>query len=357
MLLFPTIGGICADRWKRKPVLVASDCLRGLILLALLAVHGASTVWIVYVVGFLGAAVGNFAGPFGSASVPHIVEPDHLPSANAAFSVGTNVAVLIGYPLGGLTLPHAGLRGVVILDAVTFLLSGLLIAGVDVPLEGGGEPVSSDGRPLLRRAWRDWLLGMVFIRGERWISLLFLVLLLTFLGNAILLTVLAPFVKGMLGGSAQLYAWILTAQGAGGIAAAGGIGWVTGRLSPARAIALGLLALGGLAISIAVVASIPATIIAMFLAGPPALFAVASLNTMLQSGVPDTYRGRVFGAYLTVSALASLIGSLLAGTLTDALGSRFVLAAGGGLFVVAGALALVVLAPTVRLSPTRAARN
>src|SRR5947209_2438200 len=73
MALMPTIAGIFADRWKRKGVLVASDWLRGLILLPLLAVHGPSTLWIVYSSAFAGAVVGNFAGPFGSAAIPHVV--------------------------------------------------------------------------------------------------------------------------------------------------------------------------------------------------------------------------------------------------------------------------------------------
>lgn len=51
-VVLPTIGGIFADRWKRKPVLVASDWLRGLILLPLFAVHGNSTLWIVYMTAF-----------------------------------------------------------------------------------------------------------------------------------------------------------------------------------------------------------------------------------------------------------------------------------------------------------------
>jgi MFS family permease len=88
----------------------------------------------------------------------------------------------------------------------------------------------------------------------------------------------------------------------------------------------------------------------MFLAGPPALFAVASLNTLLQSDVPDAYRGRIFGAYLTVNALASLLGSILAGIVADKVGSRLMLGVGGSIFVATGAVALWLLLPALNLT-------
>src|SRR5947209_8411182 len=47
-LFFSNFGGVYADRWRRKPVMVLCDALRGVLLLPLLAVHGASTLWIVY---------------------------------------------------------------------------------------------------------------------------------------------------------------------------------------------------------------------------------------------------------------------------------------------------------------------
>jgi MFS family permease len=63
MVLFSSVGGIFADRWKRKRVIISSDWLRGLLLLPLLTVHSTASLWIVYVVAFLGSSVAHFAGP------------------------------------------------------------------------------------------------------------------------------------------------------------------------------------------------------------------------------------------------------------------------------------------------------
>jgi len=352
MILFPALGGIYADRWKRKPVLVGSDWFRGLLVLPLVAVHGPSTLWIVYVCGFLGAAVGNFAGPFGSASIPHLVDHDDLGPANAAFSVGGNIATLVGFPLGGILLQRLGLSAVVVLDAASFVVSGLLVGSVNVSLEATvGDNVQTESS-LLRRTWQEWRDGLGMVRDERWLTLLFVVLALTFLGNGALLTVLPAFVKTVLNGSAQFYSVVLAAQGAGGIVAAAGIGFVMKRVSPVQILALGLPAMGALAILAGAIALPSVTLVCFFLAGPPALFAVASLNTILQGEVSPGYLGRVFGTFLTVNALSSLLGALLAGALTDRFGSRLIMCAGGSIFLVAGVTAILVLAPTLQTSKT-----
>jgi MFS family permease len=128
MVLFSSIGGIFADRWERKRVIIASDWLRGLVLLPLLFVHSTSSLWIVYIVAFLEASIAHFAGPFGNAALPHIVQEDELATANAAFSAGGFLAVLVGSSLGALLLQHLGLGGVVLADVATFAFSGLFMS-------------------------------------------------------------------------------------------------------------------------------------------------------------------------------------------------------------------------------------
>ncbi|GAC1403295.1 MAG: MFS transporter [Chloroflexota bacterium] len=347
MIIMPIIGGIFADRWRRKAVLIAGDWLRGLILLPLLAVHGNSTLWIVYVVAFLSSAVGNFVGPFNSAALPHVVEEQHLPAANVAFSLGTSAGILVGYPLGGLLLGHIGLAAVILVDAASFGLSGLLVMLIRVPLEGRMESIAADDAAAIRRAWREWLLGMDYVWSHRWVLIVFVVILIIFLGNGMLLTVLPAFVEGTLGGSAQFYSTVLAAQGAGGIAAALGVGFVMRRLSPGQLLGWGMWILGCLAIGVALLASQTGTLIGMFLAGPPSLFGVAALNTLLQSHIPDDYRGRVFGASLSINAFATLLGTLLSGLLADRVGSRVVFGLGGGVFLIAVGVALWFLLPAL----------
>ena len=354
MVVFPSIGGIYADRWSRKPVLAASDVVRGGVLVPLFAVHGTSTLWIVYVVGFLGASAAHFAGPFGSAAVPHLVEEADIPSANAAFSTAGYIAVLVGSPLGGLLLQHMGLPDVVVVDSMSFLFSAGLIATINTPLQAVGHtPEQESGADL--SAWTDWVSGLKYIRDERWVQLIFAVMILVFLGNSGILVALAPFVRNVLAGSAQLYSWVLTMEGVGGIAASLVVGRVTRRYPPAPLLASSILALGALTLVIAAAASLAVTLTLVAMAGFAILIGMVSLNTMLQMWVPDELRGRLFGAFLTVSAVASLLGAVGAGLLTDAFGSRLTIGGSGGLDLIAGLVALVALVPAVLNQPRGAA--
>jgi hypothetical protein len=71
-----------------------------------------------------------------------------------------------------------------------------------------------------------------------------------------------------------------------------------------------------------------------------------SIQVLLQSGVADQYRGRIFGAYGTLNALVGLIGMGLASALGDRLGAVPLLDAAGALNLVAAALALALLRTT-----------
>jgi MFS family permease len=350
MVLFSSVGGIFADRWGRKRVIIASDWLRGLVLLPLLFVHSTSSLWIVYIVGFLGASVAHFVGPFGNAALPHIVAEQELPTANAAFSAGGFLAVLVGSSLGALLLQHVGLGGVVVADAATFAVSGILTSLIGAEFEGRGAGVSEAEGPSTRlgTVWNEWLLSIRFVLGQRWISAVFLVMMLVFLGNSMVAVCIAPFVRHVLHGSAQIYAWTLTAQGTGGVLASVFIGSVTVHIPPERMLAWSILSLGLLDTVIAVAQSIPVTLGSALIAGVAVLFGVAGMNTLVQAKVPDGLRGRVSGAFLTASALMSLLGSVIASVWADRIGIRLMLGIGGLVFVVAAVTAFVLLVPLMR---------
>jgi MFS family permease len=350
MVLFSSIGGIFADRWERKRVIISSDWLRGLVLLPMLFVHSTSSLWIVYIVAFLGASVANFVGPFGNAALPHIVTEQELPTANAAFSAGGFLAVLVGSSLGAALLQRVGLGGVVLADTATFAVSGLLTSLIGAAFEGRAAGVAELENPGTRlgKVWSEWLLGIRFVIGQRWISTVFLVMMLVFLGNSMVAVCLAPFVRHVLHGSAQIYAWTLTAQGIGGVVASVFIGSLTKRIPPERMLAWSIVSLGFLDLVIALAQNIAVTLGIAFIAGVAVLFGVAGMNTLVQAKVPDSLRGRVSGAFLTASALMSLLGSLIASVWADRIGIRLMLGIGGAVFVVAGVTAFVVLVPLMR---------
>jgi MFS family permease len=121
------LAGVLVDRWDRRRTLVAVSLAEAAFLLPLLAVDGRDRLWIVYLVIAVEATLAQLNDPARNALVPTLVPKDDLVGANALIGLNTNVARLAGSPLGGILVEVAGLPGLVIGDAASFLLGAALI--------------------------------------------------------------------------------------------------------------------------------------------------------------------------------------------------------------------------------------
>jgi MFS family permease len=126
-LVVGPLAGVLVDRWDRRRTLVAVSLAEAAFLLPLLAVDGRDRLWIVYLVIAVEATLAQLNDPARNALVPTLVPKDDLVGANALIGLNTNVARLAGSPLGGILVEVAGLPGLVIGDAASFLLGAALI--------------------------------------------------------------------------------------------------------------------------------------------------------------------------------------------------------------------------------------
>lgn len=217
LLLF---GGVVADRFDRRMVLIASDLVRGLCLVALtiLAAGGGLTLTQIYVlVGVFGAASGFF-GPAFDAIVPSLVPPEDLEQANALDQFVRPAAARIAGPaIGGVLLSLGGPVWALGLDALTFVVSVLCVAAIHPP----ALPAEAASASL----WREAVTGMRYVAGRPWLWATFLAATfsyLLFLGPT---EVLLPYlIKNDLHGSGADFGLVLTAGGVGALLAASIVG-------------------------------------------------------------------------------------------------------------------------------------
>jgi MFS family permease len=132
-LVVGPLAGVLVDRWDRRRTLVAVSLAQAGFLLPLLAVDGRDRLWIVYLVMAVEAALAQLNDPARNALVPALVGREELVGANALVGLNGNLARLVGSPLGGVVVEVAGLPGLVIGDAVSFLAGAALIALVRPP--------------------------------------------------------------------------------------------------------------------------------------------------------------------------------------------------------------------------------
>src|SRR5258705_5725418 len=113
--------------------MIATDVLRGGVVLGFLLVRRADQLWIIYVLTVLQLALSTFFEPAKTAAIPSIVSDRELVSANAISSVTWSVMLTMGAAIGGLITGWFGTNAAFILDALSYLLSAVLIASVRFP--------------------------------------------------------------------------------------------------------------------------------------------------------------------------------------------------------------------------------
>jgi MFS family permease len=342
--LLGSVAGVFVDRWDRKRVLVVANLAQAAAVALLLFVpHG--WLWMVYAVAVTQSAVAAFAMPAESALLPSLVDDEDLVAANALNALNNRLARLLGVPVGGALLAAVGLSAVVLVDCATFVVAALLIA----PISGRrtAQPATSDERPAAKIAqsawsafWTEWREGMAIVRRERTIAIIFLVLGLMTYGGTMLDPLDVAWVRSVLGEGPQMYAALMTTHAACGIVGTLLVGRFGARWAPRHLIGWTSAVAG---ISCAVQYNLPVVALALAMAalrGFTSVLSSVGVETMVQRGIPDEYRGRVFGALGASGALLSLLGAATGGALAELVGIVPMLNVAAGLIVLAGLVVL-----------------
>jgi predicted MFS family arabinose efflux permease len=315
---------VLADRYRRRTVMIASDAIRAaLIAVAAVSVWSDGPAGIVYAMAVLTGVVSTAFQPAQTALLPALTTtPEELTAANVVTSTIESVGTFAGPALGGLLLIWLGVGTVMAVDAVSFLWSLLMLAGIprgDAP-ERGEEPPNFMGEVAdgFRAVGKNRRIQVIIgLYGAQ-----------TFVSGA--LTVLIVVMALQLLDMGQ--------SGVGTLNAAVGIGGLLGSL-----VAAALVGRGRLAVNLAfglIAWGVPIALIAPFTHSAFAfamllivgignvLVDVAAL-TMLQRVAAEEVLGRVFGVMEAVLSITVGVGAAVTPLVIDAIGVRGALLATG----------------------------
>jgi MFS family permease len=357
-------AGVFVDRWDRRRVLLLTNLLQAAtVLLLLLCTHG-GFLWAVYAVGLAASVLQAFAGPAESSLLPTLVDRSDLVAANALNALNNRLGRLIGLPLGAALLAASDLAGVVLVDATSYLAAagvvGLMTrsAGRPPPVEAPIDlpPATAEANaPRFYAAFiafhAEWLEGLRLVRREPAIALVFVVLGLMTYGGTMLDPLSPAWVRDVLGQGPAVYAWLMVAHAVGGIGGSLVVGTLGARLPPRRLMGWFSIAASGLLL---VRFNVPVVWLALTLAllnGATSVASAVGVDTLVQSAVPDRYRGRIFGTLGAWGALLSLVGALTGGVLGELIGIVPTLDLAAGLVGLAGLVVLVVYARPTESAP------
>jgi MFS family permease len=303
------VGGVIADRFRRRPLLVWSNLCGAVVALGILLVHDRSQLWIVYLVIFCYGLVGSAIGPAQTALLPSLVPADLLAEANAAQQTLTQGLRMVTPLVGAGLFALVGAGAVAEIDAGTFgvaILSLLALRVQESRPKLAGESDTVDPRGQGRA--RALTAGFGHIRREpvlRAITIALAVALLAF-----------EFMESA-GFSVVTVGLHHTASFAGVLIALLGAGAVVGGLTAAPLLhwlAEGMLTVLGLACAAAGVLLLTLPSLGLVLAGAVLVgFMIPCVNvaatTAIQRRTPSGLLGRVSGAFglaLTIPQVTSL---------------------------------------------------
>lgn len=334
------VGGVLVDRLPRRTLIVVSDVLQAILagVLASLAFSGALVLWHLYVVGALFGAAQAFAMPALSAFVPDTVPKSDLQAANSLYQGTRTGAGIVGPAIGGVVIAVWGTGAAFALDALSFLVSALLLATVH-PLPGDHveQAPGPTSHPL-----DDLREGIAYVRKIPW---LWIGILIFSLWNAVEAgprnVVLPAYVGDDLGGGAPAIGFVNSAA-MGGLM----VGYLIMGLLP-RVERPGIVAYAFATIAAASIAllgfttALWETYTLSFVRGAALAVGMIQWETSVMEQVEERVRGRVFSLDMFGSFLLMPVSLYAMGYLAEAVGARLVLLAGG---LLAMALSLAGLA-------------
>ena len=144
-------AGVINDRVRRKRVMITADVARMVIVFAMLLVRSRSTVWLVYPLLLLETLMAAFFEPARTAVVPNITPREDVLLANTLSSATWSVNLLIGASVGGVVAALLGRDAVFLLNALSFLVSAILIGRMKFE-----EPHAQSAAPLRARDALDF---------------------------------------------------------------------------------------------------------------------------------------------------------------------------------------------------------
>jgi MFS family permease len=317
ILLFGAWGGVLADRFSKRRLLMVTQALMALPAIALFAIVSAGAVepWMVLALVFVRGTVNAVDNPTRQSFPIEMVGPERLVNAVSLNSVLIHASRLFGPALAALTIAIAGVGPCFALNSLTFAVMILALWRMN-PAELSEPPVAGRERGAVRA-------GLRYVRRTPALvaPLALMALVGTFgLNFQVILPLLARF---SFDGGASTYASLVAAMGVGSVIGALLTG-AHGR-TDARLIAGAALGFGVLALLAALMPSILLEIPVLALLGASAVTFTAAINSSLQLAVEPAMRGRVMALYSIVFLGSTPIGGPLAGWLSQAYDPRVAL--------------------------------
>jgi Arabinose efflux permease len=326
--LFGPLGGIVADRYSRRLIMIVSDLITALCMVVIIVLFSLEIVqlWHIFALMFIRSTMQAFQSPAASASTPMLVPSSWLTRVAGMNQTIQGLMFVAAAPLGALALGFLPLQGALMIDVVTAIL--------------GISPLLFYAVPQIKRRdtahvgmWKDFRAGLKLVlsnRGLIWLYSMTIVMVMVLMPAFSLMPL---FVKDEFGGGVNEVAMI---DGLGGLGMLLGGLLISVFTLPWRRITIVLVGFGLSNVFIALTGVAPSSmfwlaVLFWFLSGIPYTMGNGPIMAILQHIIPNQLQGRALALFSTCMGIAGPLGLLFAAPLAELIGVRGLLIGGGTL--------------------------
>jgi MFS family permease len=338
LLLFGLWGGVIADRYSKRRVLMITQVAMGALALVLgvLSIGGVAQVWHVYLLAFglgLATVVDN---PTRQTFVVEMVGREDLPNAIALNSASFNGARVVGPAVAGVAVALVGTGPVFLINAASF-------AAVLLGLKAMRERDLHDVAELVPRAKGQLREGLRYVRRRRdLVMVLVLVGFIAAFGMNFQMTT-ALMAKEVFHSGASSFGLASTMLAVGALS---GALLAARRVRPSRRMLLMAAVLFGVFEVLTGLMPTYWSFLALLVPTGIALMTfTTTANATMQLSVAPEMRGRVMGLYMFVFLGTNPLGAPIIGWMAEQFGPRLSIVAGGLVATVAATVIVVVMVP------------
>jgi MFS family permease len=327
IFMFTLIGGVVADRFERRKILLISQWIQmaSAGILTVLVALGLSHVWPILCLSFVSGLAQAFGGPAYSALIPTLVDRDDMPNAIALNSIQFNLAVTVGPALAGVTLAKLGEKWCFGLNAVSFLAPIITLSIISARFlpEAAKTSIFSSLKQ-----------GIDFIRNkEAMQALIVLAFFMTFLSMPVR-TYFPVFVKDIFHRGPETYGNLLSLMGVGSICGSLGVASLGNISKKGRFALMGLVLLGGGIAGFSLSKFLPISYAMLVVVGASMMAVFATVTSLVQLIITNEMRGRVMSVYNFAFRGGMPMGNIVSGWLVPSFTAPVVLGVNGILLIV-----------------------
>ena len=331
ILLFTLLGGVIADRFPKRNLLLITQAMSIIpaLILGVLTSMGIATVWHVALLAFFLGTINAIDIPTRQSFLAEMVGKGHIVNAIAMNSAAFNGARIVGPMIAGLTISYLGISACFFLNAASFVAVIAALASMRIK---GEIKIGSKG------VLSEFMEGIAFLRGSREIIHVIVLIAVFSLVGLPYISLLPVFAAEVFHKGAEGFGFLVGASGIGALTAALAIAARGDIRNKAR-----FMSLAGLCFSIALfIFSLSkifiVSLVAIMFGGWGMVSYLATANSYIQVSVPDELRGRVMSVYSFVFLGTVPIGNSIMGFIADKAGTTHTVTAAGVLCIIASGI-------------------